>query len=137
MRSSDLSQLFRSDRFPSNLIRQYVDLLNKFEVALPWSTDHLLVPSLLPEQQIGNRNVMPGTSTVVARAMNMAAYTENRVLRRQYLMSYVPSGFWARLITRYETNQPSEPPNRSFAHDVTTWAPAWFMIAGSSQAVHS
>lgn len=101
MRQTDLSQLFRSDRFPSKFINTYIDLLNKFEVALPFITQHLLVPSLLPEQQIGNRNIMaPGMNTVVARAMNMAAYTENRVLRRQYLMSYVPSGFWARLITR-------------------------------------
>jgi hypothetical protein len=101
MRSSDLSQLFRSDRFPSKFIHEYIDLLNKFEVALPLITEHLLVPSLLPEQQIGSRNIMAqGVSTVIARAMNMAAYTENRVLRRQYVMSYVPSGFWARLITR-------------------------------------
>ncbi|XP_028415469.1 leucine-rich repeat serine/threonine-protein kinase 1-like isoform X2 [Dendronephthya gigantea] len=101
LRFSDLSQLFRSDRFPSKFIHEYVDLLNKFEVALPFITDHLLVPSLLPEQQIVSRNaVSPGISNMVARAMNMAAYTENRVLRRQYLMSYVPSGFWARLITR-------------------------------------
>ena len=102
MRQTDLSQLFRSDRFPSKFTNTYIDLLNKFEVALPFITQHLLVPSLLPEQEIGNRNLMaPGMSTVVARAMNMAAYTDNRVLRRQYLMSYVPSGFWARLITRY------------------------------------
>ena len=102
MRSSDLSQLFRSERFPSKFTHEYIDLLNKFEVALPLVTEHLLVPSLLPEQQIGSKNITaPGMSTVVAKAMNMAAYTENRVLRRQYFMSYVPSGFWARLITRY------------------------------------
>lgn len=102
MKTSDLSQLFRSDRFPSRFIQEYVDLLSKFEVALPMITGLLLVPSLLPEQQIGSRNIVaPGTSAVVARAMNMAAYTDNRVLRRQYLMSYVPSGFWARLMTRY------------------------------------
>lgn len=101
MRFSDLSQLFRSDRFPSSFIREYVDLLNKFDVALPWSHENLLVPSLLPENQIVCRNIVaPGVSSVVARSMNMAAYTENRVLRRQYIMSYVPSGFWARLITR-------------------------------------
>ncbi len=101
MRSSDLSQLFRSDRFPSKFINQYTDLLNKFEVALPLITEHLLVPSLLPEHQIRSGNIMPpGKTTEVTRAMNMAAYTENRVLRRQYVMSYVPSGFWARLITR-------------------------------------
>ena len=101
MRLSDLSQLFRSDRFPASLIREYVDLLNKFDVALRWSKDHLLVPSLLPDNQIITANIMaPGLNKVVARAMNMAVYTENRVLRRQYVMSYVPSGFWARLITR-------------------------------------
>ena len=100
MRFSDLSQLFRSARFPSHLIHQYVDLLNKFEVALPWSTEHLLVPSLLPQDQIVSRHVMaPGVSDVVARSVNMAAYAENRVRRRQYVMSFVRSGFWARLIT--------------------------------------
>lgn len=101
MKSSDLSHIFKSDRFPSQFINEYVNLLNKFEMALPLISHHLLVPSLLPEKQIRGHHISaPGLNTVVATAMNMMTYTENRVIRRQYLMSYVPSGFWARLITR-------------------------------------
>ena len=102
MKLSDLSQIFRSEKFPANLMKQYINLLSKFEVALPWSAEFLLVPSLLPDsQQDSNQPLAAGVSPVVAQAMNMCAYTKGRVLRRQYVMSYVPSGFWPRLITRY------------------------------------
>ncbi|XP_068698664.1 leucine-rich repeat serine/threonine-protein kinase 1-like [Montipora capricornis] len=101
MKRSDLSQIFRSERFPANLMSQYINLLSKFEVALPWSAEFLLVPSLLPDsQQDTNQPVAAGVSNAVAQAMNATAYTKGRVLRRQYVMSYVPSGFWPRLITR-------------------------------------
>ena len=103
MKRSDLSQIFRSERFPANLMNQYVNLLSKFEVALPWSPEFLLVPSLLPDsQQDTNQPVAAGVSKKVAQAMHMTAYTRGKVLRRQYVMSYVPSGFWPRLITRWE-----------------------------------
>ena len=103
MKRSDLSQIFRSERFPANLMSQYVNLLSKFEVALPWSPEFLLVPSLLPDsQQDTNQPVAAGVSKTVAQAMHMTAYTRGKVLRRQYVMSYVPSGFWPRLITRWE-----------------------------------
>ena len=103
MRLSDLSHIFRSENFPANLMKQYINLLSKFEVALRWSSEYLLVPSLLPyKQQDTNQPVPTGVSPLVTRAMNMAAYIKNRVLRRQYVMSYVPSGFWPRLITRLE-----------------------------------
>ncbi|XP_048577768.1 leucine-rich repeat serine/threonine-protein kinase 1 isoform X2 [Nematostella vectensis] len=101
MKLSDLSHIFRSENFPANLIKQYINLLSKFEVALPWSSEYLLVPSLLPDRQpISNQPIAPGGNPVVTRAMNMTAYTKTRVLRRQYIMSYIPSGFWPRLITR-------------------------------------
>lgn len=101
MKRSDLSQIFRSERFPANLMSQYINLLSKFEVALPWSPEFLLVPSLLPDsQQETNLPVAAGVSAAVAQAMNVTAYTQPKVLRRQYVMSYVPSGFWPRLITR-------------------------------------
>lgn len=101
MKRSDLSQIFRSERFPANLMSQYINLLSKFEVALPWSAEFLLVPSLLPDsQQETNQPVAAGVSSAVAQAMNSTAYTKGKVLRRQYVMSYVPSGFWPRLVTR-------------------------------------
>ena len=101
MKRSDLSQIFRSERFPANLMSQYINLLSKFEVALPWSAEFLLVPSLLPDsQQEINQPVAAGVSSAVAQAMNTTAYTKDKVLRRQYVMSYVPSGFWPRLVTR-------------------------------------
>jgi len=101
MKRSDLSQIFRSERFPANLMSQYINLLSKFEVALQWSAEFLLVPSLLPNtQQDTNQPVAAGVSRAVAQAMNVSAYVKPKVLRRQYVMSYIPSGFWPRLMTR-------------------------------------
>ena len=102
MKLSDLSHIFRSENFPANLNKQYINLLSKFEVALPWSSEYLLVPSLLPDcQQVSCKPIAAGVSPALERAMSATAYTRSRVLRRQHVMSYVPSGFWPRLITRY------------------------------------
>ena len=49
MRTNDLLLLFKEISFRMDDIRQYiVSLLQKFEVALLWNTDNLLIPSLLP-----------------------------------------------------------------------------------------
>ena len=49
MRTNDLLLLFKEISFRMDDIRQYiVSLLQKFEVALLWNMDNLLIPSLLP-----------------------------------------------------------------------------------------
>lgn len=102
LKISDLqSQIFKGQkRFPSSLVMKYIELMSKFEVAIKISDKFLLIPSLLPDRQKECPVVADHESPELRRAMNIHAYLHNRVHRRQYLMSYIPSGFWARLLTR-------------------------------------
>ena len=93
MKRSDLSQIFRSERFPANLMSQYINLLSKFEVALPWTAEFLLVPSLLPDsQQETNQPVAAGVSSAVAQAMNTTAYTKGRFFEDSMSCHMCPAG---------------------------------------------
>lgn len=107
-----------------------VSLLNKFEVALTWDSRTLLIPSLLPteEESLSDKEVIvkivarsrgwtmrtknniplsncenfkeqqtPPESTVFDIG---ASVRPEKSLTRLLLMSYFPSGFWSRLITR-------------------------------------
>ena len=57
MRISNLEFLFRSTTFQPEDVRQYItSLLAKFEVALQFDDQHLILPSLLPvRQESGNQ----------------------------------------------------------------------------------
>ncbi len=94
-------QIFRGQRFSSSHVDNYIELMNKFEVAIKVAEKYLLVPSFLPERQVGYQRVSTKMCPVLQQAMNVDTYLKHKVFRRQYLMAYVPSGFWARLITRY------------------------------------
>lgn len=104
-----------------------VSLLNKFEVALTWDSRTLLIPSLLPLQEaasyndgttvkllqrVRGRSHNLGCSVSQELNLNKLIYEQhsprasapttacNQGLRRMLLMTYFPSGFWSRLITR-------------------------------------
>ncbi|XP_067619795.1 leucine-rich repeat serine/threonine-protein kinase 1 isoform X3 [Eurosta solidaginis] len=125
MKMDDLGQLFRGTEGQCNNNRSYiVCLLNKFEVALTWDSRTLLIPSLLPNEE----NATLNASTIVkvfqrSRARNLNSGTSNEInldnfafkpikcdtneefgfdvgLRRILLMTYFPSGFWSRILTR-------------------------------------
>lgn len=97
------THIFKGEkRFPSAMVMKYVELMSKFEVAIKISEKFLLIPSLLPDKQKEGPVLAEQESSVLRKSMNIRAYLDVRVLRRQYLMSYVPTGFWARLLTRYE-----------------------------------
>ncbi|XP_066912686.1 leucine-rich repeat serine/threonine-protein kinase 1-like isoform X2 [Clytia hemisphaerica] len=102
LKISDLkSQIFKGEkRFPTDMVMKYVELMSKFEVAIKISEKFLLIPSLLPDKQKECTVIAENESEELRKAMNVNAYLNGSVLRRQYLMSYVPSGFWARLLTR-------------------------------------
>ncbi|CAH1799323.1 unnamed protein product [Owenia fusiformis] len=52
MRTADLKMLFKNSSFRPDDINQYIiNLLNKFEIALLWDSQHLLIPSLLPTER--------------------------------------------------------------------------------------
>jgi GTPase SAR1 family protein/Leucine-rich repeat (LRR) protein len=52
MKISDLLVLFKGSRFPESedIMSFIVDLLGKFELALTWDNEHLLIPALLPSE---------------------------------------------------------------------------------------
>jgi hypothetical protein len=54
MKINDLLVLFKGNRFieSEEIISFIVDLLSKFELALTWDNEHLLIPSLLPSEAI-------------------------------------------------------------------------------------
>lgn len=54
MKIADLQILFKGSRFneTDEIMRFIVDLLGKFELALTWDNEHLIIPSLLPSQAL-------------------------------------------------------------------------------------
>ncbi|CAL1529200.1 unnamed protein product [Lymnaea stagnalis] len=173
MRLSNLEFLFKSSTFQAQHIKVYItSLLNKFEVALQFDEEHLLLPSLLPTETellemarqksdvriplrkptessvgLGREGSIPGRrveslpSHRTGRRLvegppsalyvgSSVFYTGSQVMRepvtlsslresakflllavkptsnpifsccRLYFMTYFPSGFWPRLITR-------------------------------------
>ncbi|KAI8480800.1 Leucine-rich repeat serine/threonine-protein kinase 1 [Branchiostoma belcheri] len=75
--------LFKDSRFPEQFIPKYLQLLERFEIAMAVDDQELLVPSQLPQG-----------------APAATEYVSRKLLRRYYRMVYVPSGFWSRLISR-------------------------------------
>ena len=84
----DIPLLFRDERFPWQYCKQYLALLDQFEVALALDKSKILIPSLLPELRpegvdVNEKNGVP-------------LYTRLFIFNR----STTPSGFWSRLISR-------------------------------------
>ena len=54
MKIADLQILFKGSRFSETeeIMKFIVDLLGKFELALTWDNEHLLIPSLLPSEAL-------------------------------------------------------------------------------------
>lgn len=62
MKIKDLTVLFKGSRFTESeeIMSFIVDLLGKFELALTWDNEHLLIPSLLPSEsmlQFSNQDI--------------------------------------------------------------------------------
>ncbi|XP_043282367.1 leucine-rich repeat serine/threonine-protein kinase 1 isoform X2 [Venturia canescens] len=128
MKLDDIQHVFKSSTISTIDTQGYiVSLLNKFEVALTWDYRTLLIPSLLPTEDDVSRNNQLIKVPVKTRGWHvrskkitspMFSYpsaTGDRVktecvltsrsqpdcsVTRLLLMSYFPSGFWSRLITR-------------------------------------
>ena len=68
MRTEDLKILFKNTTFRAEDIKTYIiDLLNKFEVALLWDNENLLIPSLLPTE-MDMRREQPGCDVRVGES---------------------------------------------------------------------
>lgn len=128
MKLDDIQHVFKSSTSSTVDTQGYiVSLLNKFEVALTWDYRTLLIPSLLPTEEDILRNNQLMKIPVKARSWHVRskkitsptitsplfAGDKNKIpccltsrpqldcsVTRLLLMSYFPSGFWSRLITR-------------------------------------
>lgn len=128
MKLDDIQHVFKSSTISTIDTQGYiVSLLNKFEVALTWDYRTLLIPSLLPTEEdlIRNNQVVKipvktrgwhvrakkitspmftlpsssGDKTNTECVLTSRSQPDCSIIRL-LLMSYFPSGFWSRLITR-------------------------------------
>lgn len=128
MKLDDIQHVFKSSTISSADTQGYiVSLLNKFEVALTWDCRTLLIPSLLPTEEdilrnnqiikvpvktrgwhVRTKKVTSPISTFMgtpndknnAECVLTSRSQPDCSVTRLLLMSYFPSGFWSRLITR-------------------------------------
>ena len=79
--------LFKDQRFLHRYFNQYLTLLDQFEIAIPLSRDHVLVPSMLPEEvpndMLKDRQDGPTHSRFII-----------------FNSAITPPGFWSRLLSR-------------------------------------
>ena len=125
LNKSALQQVFRGQIFPIEFQQEYIELLNKFEVAIQVDRNSLLVPSCLsakPSYTLHHHpNFFPRLSMEQIAEFIPELFTNSEdhkasvcdtdhqlfpqytglVLRRFYFMPHVPSGFWPRLISRF------------------------------------
>ncbi|XP_078364681.1 leucine-rich repeat serine/threonine-protein kinase 1-like isoform X2 [Oculina patagonica] len=111
MKKKDLELVLRDPKFPEDFIPQYLQLMERFEIALSLNDEQLLVPSMLPKEKPGMQ--LHQLQKMIAKrrksdekakmSSSRRSPVDNRsisTVRRNYQMAYTPSGFWSRLITR-------------------------------------
>eukprot|EP00794_Sanderia_malayensis_P013704 gene13704-15131_t len=116
IKNSDVFSVLKSPRLPLEFIPQFLQIMERFEIALKLDDEKILIPSMLPREKpfdaldqaahtasvtsSGNKNRL---SKFVSLPRNQLI-TQNggfiEYIIRNYLLSYVPAGFWSRLIAR-------------------------------------
>ena len=130
LKESNVAFIFRdSRRFPTKYFSQYLQLLERFEIALSLGNNQRLIPSMLPMERPAINFTDPpardqsdspsdDASKLKQRSAVRATLTGRKApkdglkvmdtptncIRRRYRMAYTPSGFWSRLISRLIIN---------------------------------
>eukprot|EP00731_Ephydatia_muelleri_P005646 Em0002g1822a len=114
LKESDVPFIFRdTKRFPSKFYQQYLQLMERYEIALSLGNGQYLIPSMLPVDRPPMETPhIPSNAPLVA--ISVASSKEESLypvatepvecIRRRYKMAYIPSGFWSRLISRLLIN---------------------------------
>ena len=134
LKDSNVPFIFRDHkRFPAKFFQQYLQLLERFEIALSLGNGHRLIPSMLPFQHpiiniscpestekednsIPCTDIQGESDRELSQKVILDSSTPHEVdglevvdmpvvcVRRRYNMVYIPSGFWSRLISRLIIN---------------------------------
>ena len=103
-----LRLLLEDDQFPHALIKEFVSLMQKFEVVHLLDNNRLLIPSLLPADE-GNACVVFPTSvfsdsntTIKPEAVSKQGFARlnTHVFARYYILPFIPNGFFPRVLAR-------------------------------------
>ena len=97
-----ISELFQNDFFLLDnkaIADKYLQLLQKFEVALCISKKEVIIPSLMPEH-----GEYPKTNDDL-NGLSFLDDCYQPPIRRIWFSNYIPDGFWPRLICRIMTDQ--------------------------------
>ncbi len=109
MELSALLLLLEDDKFPHSLIKEFVSLMQKFEVIHLLDNTRLLIPSLLPSDEGSACVVFPtsmGTTsdkeTARAKAIGKQGFSRlsTPVFARYYVIPFIPNGFFPRVLAR-------------------------------------
>lgn len=117
---------------------QFVDLMRKFEVIFRLNKQHILIPSLIPVREedactIYSSSIYDSIRNV--RSSNIESYTKLSELNsslycRYYMLPFIPSGFFVRLIARLlssdiidqlYTSLTSDPLERLYVSKIIQW----------------
>jgi serine/threonine protein kinase len=100
---ANVAFLFRdTKKFPPQYLSQYLQLLERFEIALSLGDGTRLIPSMLSVDAPAFNFAFPSPASHQTLSANELGPPV--CVKRRYLMVYVPSGFWSRLITRIMIN---------------------------------
>ncbi|XP_077376573.1 leucine-rich repeat serine/threonine-protein kinase 1 [Festucalex cinctus] len=119
IRARDLRMLLVGTGFTRQTEEQFFQFLSKFEIALPVANDSYLLPHLLPAK--------PGVDLHCLRRPDGA-----NTLQRLFRMSFVPAGFWERLIARMLISL-TDMDAQSLEAERGSGGRTWFYRLGGSQ----
>ena len=97
-----MNSLFSQLEIPQTIKDKYINLLEKFEVALTIKGQRVIIPSLLPDSVSFPKTNDILTDVTMTTSFDMCYQPP---LRRFWVSGYIPDGFWPRLICRIVNDQ--------------------------------